>query len=84
MSDDERRLMQEHARHTREHFDAGRVLVYGPVLAPDATFGMAVLEVADEADARKIMDDDPSVRAGLNRYEVHPMRVAAARGLPTS
>ena len=79
MSDDEKRLMKEHAEYMRGHFEAGRVVIYGPVLAPGATFGMGVFDVADEAEARGIMDGDPSVRAGLNRYELSPMHVAAAR-----
>ncbi len=80
MTEEEGRLMQEHATYTRAHFDAGRVLIYGPVLAASGTFGMAVLEVDDDAEAKRIMEDDPSVRAGMNRYELAPIRVAAARG----
>ena len=81
MSDHEKQLMKEHAEYMRGHFELGRVLIYGPVLAPGATFGMGVFNVADEAEARRIMDGDPSVRGGLNRYELSPMRVAAARAM---
>jgi uncharacterized protein len=81
MTDTERALMREHAAYTKEHFDAGRVLIYGPVLASLNAFGMGVLEVADEAEARAMLDADPSVRGGLNRYELLPMHVAAARAL---
>lgn len=75
----ERALMKEHAAYTQNHFQEGRVLIYGPVLAPVDAFGMAVLEVADEAEARSMLDNDPSVRGGLNRYEIFPILVAAAR-----
>src|SRR5262245_22193831 len=81
MSEDERRLMQAHAAYTQESFLAGKILMYGPVMAPGAAFGMAVFEVADEAEVRAIMESDPTVRAGLNRFEIHPMMVAAARGI---
>jgi uncharacterized protein YciI len=77
----ERALMGAHAAYTKEHFDAGRILIYGPVLAPVDSFGMAVVEVMSEAEARAMMDADPSVAAGMNRYELLPMRVAAARGV---
>jgi hypothetical protein len=50
-------------------------------MATEGAFGMAVLEVADEAEARQMMERDPSVRCGLNAFEVFPMRVGAARGL---
>jgi uncharacterized protein len=77
---EEIRLMEEHSRYFDEQFAAGMVLVFGPVMAPDGAFGMAVLEVDNEAEARKFGEADPSVKGGLNRFEVHPMRVTAARG----
>ena len=80
MTDGEKILMQEHSRYTREHFEAGRILIYGPVMAAGEVFGMAVFEAADEAEVRRILEDDPTVKSGLNRYQIAPMRVAAARG----
>jgi uncharacterized protein YciI len=77
---EERALMAEHAAYFQTQFRAGTVLIYGPVMAPGGSFGMGVLEVADEAEARQIGENDPSVRGGLNRFEFHPMMVAAARG----
>jgi len=76
---EERALMAEHAAYFQQQFKAGKVLLYGPVSAPQGAFGMGVLEVADEAEARHIAENDPSVRGGLNRFEVHPMVVAASR-----
>jgi hypothetical protein len=46
MTADEKLLMQEHVRYTQEKFAAGKVLLYGPVMAPAGAFGMAVFEVA--------------------------------------
>lgn len=77
----EKALMQEHGRYTQEHFAAGRVLLFGPVMAPEWPFGVGILEVESEADARQIAENDPSVIAGMNRYEIYPMRVGAARAL---
>lgn len=81
MNDRERTLMQEHAVYMRGYFEARKLLIYGPVMAPGGAFGMGVMTVSGEAEARRIMDDDPTVRAGLNRYEISPMTVAAARSL---
>jgi hypothetical protein len=80
MSADERRLMSEHAAYIKSWFDAGKVLVYGPVLGTPP-FGAAVFEVDDEGEARRIMEKDPTIIAGLNTYDLAPMRVAAARAL---
>jgi uncharacterized protein len=76
---EEQQLMDEHGRYFQEHFHAGRLLIFGPVLAPGGAFGMGVLEVENEAEARRFGEGDPSVIAGLNRFEVYPMRVSAAR-----
>lgn len=71
--------MMEHVTYTHEKFAAGKVLIFGPVMAREGAFGMAVFEVADEAELRGIMEGDPTVRAGLNTFELHPMRIGAAQ-----
>ena len=62
-----------------EHFAAGRLLAYGPVLAPGAAFGLGIVAVDDEAEARQFGENDPSVLAGFNRFEIHPMHLVASR-----
>jgi uncharacterized protein YciI len=80
MSADERALMMEHVKYMQEKFAAGKVLIFGPVMAPEGAFGMAVLEGTDEAELRAILENDPTVRANLNKFELHPMRLGAAQG----
>ena len=71
--------MEEHGRYFQEQFAAGRILLFGPVMSTGGAFGLAVLEVDNEAEARQFGEGDPSVREGLNRFELSPMRVSAAR-----
>jgi uncharacterized protein len=80
MTAEERLLIEEHVRYTQEKFAAGKVLLYGPVMATAGAFGMAVFAVADEAEVREVLENDPTVRGGLNTFEVYPMRVGAAQG----
>jgi uncharacterized protein len=79
MTDQERALMEEHGAYCAREFDAGKLLLYGPVMAPDGAFGVGILEVADADEARQFGENDPSVRAGMNRFEFYPMRVSNAR-----
>jgi len=72
-------LMKQHAGYFASLFSEGKVLLYGPVMSPAGAFGVAVLEVESEAQATEIAENDPSVVGGLNRFEVAPMRVSAAR-----
>jgi uncharacterized protein len=79
MNENEKRLMEEHALYFQEQFEVGKLLIYGPVMATSGAFGLAVLEVDNEDEARLFGEADPSVRAGLNRFEICSMRVTGAR-----
>jgi uncharacterized protein len=79
ITDEENALMKKHSAYFQQQFEAGKLLLYGPVRAPEGTFGLGILEVADEAEARQFGENDPSIRAGLNRFEFYPMQVAASR-----
>jgi len=77
--DGEKLLMKEHAVYFQEQFKAGKVLLYGPVTAQDGTFGLGILEVESELEARHFGENDPSVRGGLNRFEFSPMHLSGAQ-----
>jgi uncharacterized protein YciI len=79
MDDEEQELMRQHVTYVGEFFDSGAVLAYGPVLDPEGSFGIALLEVRDHDEAVKFAENDPTVLAGLNRYSIAPMHVAAAQ-----
>jgi uncharacterized protein YciI len=79
MTDQERALMIEHAAYVRGFFEAGKVLAYGPVLDPEGSFGVGLLEMADLAEAEQFASNDPSVKCGMNRYTLAPMRIAASQ-----
>lgn len=76
---DEAVLMQRHAVYWNEHFAAGRILAYGPVSDSGGAFGLGILEVENEAEAREFGNNDPSVLGGLNRFEIHPMHLVGLR-----
>jgi len=71
--------MDEHGRYFQDHFTAGKVPLFGPVMASGGAFGLGVLEVENEAEAQHFGENDPSVKAGLSKSEIHPMRVSATR-----
>ncbi|HEX7159455.1 MAG TPA: YciI family protein [Edaphobacter sp.] len=79
MSDSERALMGQHVSYVRTFYDAGAVLTYGPVLTSEGSFGFAVLEMPDVAAAEAFAANDPTILAGLNRYEISPMRLGGAQ-----
>jgi hypothetical protein len=48
-------------------------------MASGGALGLGLLEMDREAEARKFGEGDPSVKAGMNKFEIHSMRVSAAR-----
>jgi uncharacterized protein len=72
MTEVERKVMQEHVVYWKALTDIGTAIVFGPVLDPKGPWGVAVVEVADEADARALGTNDPAVKAGLT-FEVYAM-----------
>jgi uncharacterized protein YciI len=79
ITDEEKVLMDQHGGYFQQQFEVGKLLLYGPVMATDGAFGVGILEVNDEAEARRFGESDPSVQAGLNRWEIYPMRVTGSR-----
>jgi hypothetical protein len=50
-------------------------------MARGGAFGLGILEVDSGEEARRFGEGDPSVRAGMNKFEIHPMRVSAAQAM---
>jgi uncharacterized protein len=67
----------KHAIETGELILAGRTSEPG-----DKTFGIAIFEAKDEEAARKFMESDPAVVAGLMTAELHPFSIALERKNP--
>jgi uncharacterized protein YciI len=79
MMEREKELLQGHSRHMAAQFAAGKVLVYGPVMAVSGASGAAVWEVADEAEARGLVEADPWVSGSMVTFELSAMRVSGAQ-----
>jgi uncharacterized protein YndB with AHSA1/START domain/uncharacterized protein YciI len=73
MSPAERATMGEHVAYCRSLLQKGKAVLFGPVVDREGVWGCAVLTVADDAEARAIVDADPAVTAGIGaRYELLP------------
>lgn len=74
MSPHEEKIMSDHYIYLKRLTAKKRVYMAGPVFDP--VFGLIVLSAQSEAEAREIMDNDPSVKTGLHTYTLSPMRVS--------
>jgi uncharacterized protein YciI len=72
-----------HFNRFKEATQSGQLILAGRTREPgDKTFGIAIFEATDEASARKFMEEDPALVAGLMTAELHPFAVALERKNP--
>jgi len=72
MTDEEKRIMQEHITYWNDLLAKGIAIVFGPVFEPSGVFGIGIVTVKDEQSLQDIEANDPALKAG-NRYEAYPM-----------
>src|SRR5262249_37640478 len=48
LTDEEREIMNRHAAHWRPYLERGDMVVFGPILTEDDSYGLAVVETDDE------------------------------------
>ena len=70
-------MFEEHGAWLEARFAEGRVLFAGRCY--DGPFGLVVLDVGDENEARRLMAEDPSVRRGVQTAEFYPFKTFLAR-----
>ncbi len=73
MTDEERAIMGRHAAHWQPLIDAGRMVVFGPVLDGTGSWGLAVVEADDEDELRTFAAGDPVVTTGTASFEMGKM-----------
>ena len=72
--------MRDHFAYLKSLLDAGKLVLAGPSLDPP--FGIIVFEAESEDEARRLIEGDPSVAAGVQTPELHPFRASLLRHSP--
>jgi len=73
MTETEREIMGRHAAYWQPLVDAGRMVVFGPVLDSTGSWGLGVIEAEDEDELRAFAAADPVVTSGTGRVELGRM-----------
>jgi uncharacterized protein YciI len=79
MTDEEKGVWAVHFERFERLLAEGVIILVGPTLG-EVNTGIAIFEAADEATARKLMNDDPVIAGGFARGELRPFRVSLLRG----
>lgn len=74
---EEAEAIERHVAYLRGLTDHGTLILAGRTQdTGPRSFGIVVFRAADEAEARRIMESDPAVAAGVMLARLHPYRVA--------
>ena len=76
-TESENEIMDRHFVYLQNLLSEGKLILAGPETT--GKFGLCVIETETEKDAREIMENDPSVLAGIVTAELHPYRVSLLR-----
>ncbi|MFW9998070.1 MAG: YciI family protein [Candidatus Odinarchaeota archaeon] len=78
--EEENEIMNDHFQYLKGLLAQGKLFLAGPTLKLDDPFGVYIFETRDEAEARELIENDPSVKAGIQRItEFRPMRISLHR-----
>jgi uncharacterized protein len=80
---EDKAAVDRHLANFKAAVQTGQLILVGRTMEPgDKTFGVAIFEAADETAARKFMESDPAVMAGVMTAELHPFAVVLQRKNP--
>lgn len=79
LTDTEREIMGRHASHWAPYLERGEMVVFGPVLTDEDSYGLAVVETDDERALREFAAEDPVVTTGTAAFELGRMAAGHVR-----
>ena len=79
LTDSEREIMTRHAAHWGPYLERGDMVVLGPVLTDEDSYGLAVVETDDEPALLEFVAQDPVVTTGTAAFEFGRMAMGHVR-----
>ncbi len=80
---EDKAAVDRHLANFKAAIQSGQLILAGRTKEQaDKTFGLAIFEATDEAAARRFMEADPAVAAGVMTAELHPFAVVLQRKNP--
>jgi len=78
--EEEEKIMSDHFEYLKSLLKQKKLFFAGPTLIPEDPFGIIILEVETEEEAKRLLENDPSVRLGIQKIEdFRPIRLSLTR-----
>jgi len=74
---EEEKIMLDHFNYLKSLLNQNKICLAGPTLIPEDPFGLVIFETEDAEEARQLLDNDPSVKAGIQKIvDFRPIRLS--------
>jgi len=75
MSPEEAEVMDRHTGYWRDLLQRDVAVAFGPVLDPEGPWGLGLIDIDEEREARDVAESDPAVESGTCTYELVPIQL---------
>ncbi len=78
--ENEDKIMEDHFYYLKSLLKQKKLFLAGPTLITEDPFGVIVLEVNTEEEVKKLIENDPSVKAGIQKVvDFRPIRLSLTK-----
>lgn len=78
--ENEDKIMEDHFYYLKSLLKQKKLFLAGPTLITEDPFGVIILEVNTEKEAKKLIENDPSVKAGIQKVvDFRPIRLSLTK-----
>lgn len=78
--EEEDKIMSDHFLYLQSLLTQGKLFLAAPTLIPEDPFGVIILEAENEEEANKLLENDPSVKAKIQRVvDFRPIRLSLTK-----
>lgn len=76
-TEENNKIMGDHFQYLKDLLEKGKLVLAGPVLNEKEPFGLLIFECENKEEAKILMENDPSVKAGIQTIlKLEPLRIS--------
>lgn len=77
---EEDKIMLDHFNYLKSLLKQNKLFLAGPTLIPEDPIGIIIFETESEEEAKNLIENDPSVKAGIQKViDLRPIRLSLIR-----
>ena len=78
--EEEEKIMSDHFHYLKSLMKQKKLFLAGPTLIPEDPFGVIIFETETEEEAKHLLENDPSIKAGIQKIaDFRPIRLSLTK-----